>query len=142
MSAREKIAYLKGLLDGLGPVENEGQGKIFRAVVDALDALSLEVAEHEDLIQEQRELYEDLADDCALLDEDLDSLEKAFSDFSGEGDMDDEDDEDEDDEFDRNYVSVTCPHCSYVFYYQPEEYEPDEALECPGCGKDFEQPKE
>ena len=47
MSAREKIAYLKGLLDGLGPVENEGQGKIFRAVVDALDALSLEVAEHE-----------------------------------------------------------------------------------------------
>ncbi|PKL02207.1 MAG: hypothetical protein CVV55_05630, partial [Synergistetes bacterium HGW-Synergistetes-2] len=116
MSAREKIAYLKGLLDGLGPVENEGQGKIFRAVVDALDALSLEVAEHEDLIQEQRELYEDLADDCALLDEDLDSLEKAFSDFSGEGDLDDEDDEDEFDEFDRNYVSVTCPHCSYVFY--------------------------
>ena len=56
MSAREKIAYLKWLLDGLGPVENEGQGKIFRAVVDALDALSLEVAEQEDLIQELREL--------------------------------------------------------------------------------------
>ncbi len=143
MSAREKIAYLKGLLDGLGDAENEGQGKIFKAVVDALDALSLEVAEHEELIQEQRELYEDLADDCALLDEDLDALEKAFVEFSGEEGFDGEEDEDEDDvEFDQSYVSVTCPHCSYVFYFQPEEYEPDEVLECPGCGKHFEQPKE
>ena len=40
MSAREKIAYLKGLLDGLGPVKDEGQNKIFSAVLDALDALA------------------------------------------------------------------------------------------------------
>ena len=92
MSAREKIAYLKGLLDGLGPAKDEGQNKIFGAMVDALEALSLEVDEHEELIEEQRELYEDLADDCALLDEDLDSMERVFAEFMGEGDDDDDGD--------------------------------------------------
>ena len=146
MSAREKIAYLKGLLDGLGPVKDEGQNKIFAGLVDALDALSQEVADQGELIEEQRELYEDLADDCALLDEDLDALERAFAECSGEvyGDEEDEDDEDEDededeDTFDESYLSVTCPSCGYIFYYQPEEYEEDEALQCPGCGKEFPQ---
>ena len=142
MSAREKIAYLKGLLDGLGPAKDEGQNKIFGAMVDALEALSLEVDEHEELLEEQRELYEDLADDCALLDEDLDSMERVFAEFMGEGDDDDEDDDDDDDDdvdFDESYISVCCPSCAYVFYYQPEEYEGDEKLVCPGCGKEFEQ---
>ena len=143
MSAREKIAYLKGLLDGLGPAKDEGQNKIFGAMVDALDALSQEVADQGELMEEQRELYEDLADDCALLDEDLDALEKAFAECSGEDfdDDDDDEDEDEDDEdaFDESYVSVTCPSCEYVFYYQPDEYEVDEPLQRPGCGKEFPQ---
>lgn len=141
MSAREKIAYLKGLLDGLGPAKDEGQNKIFGAMVDALEALSLEVDEHDELIEEQRELYEDLADDCALLDEDLDSMERVFAEFMGEGDDDDEDDDDDDEDadFDESYISVSCPSCGYVFYYQPEEYEGDEKLQCPGCGKEFEQ---
>ena len=95
MSAREKIAYLKGLIDGLGPAGDEGQGRIFAAIVDALDALSAEVVEHGELIEEQRELYEDLSDDCALLDEDLDALEKAFAECSGESDFDEDEDEDE-----------------------------------------------
>ena len=47
MSAREKIAYLKGMLDGLGPVKDEGQNKIFAGLVDALDALSQEVADQD-----------------------------------------------------------------------------------------------
>ena len=145
MSAREKIAYLKGLLDGLGPVKDEWQNKIFAGLVDALDALSQEVADQGELIEEQRELYEDLADDCALLDEDLDALERAFAECGGEayGDEDDEDDDEEEDEdedeFDESYLSVTCPSCGYVFYYQPEEYEEDETLQCPGCGKEFPQ---
>ncbi len=117
MSAREKIAYLKGLLDGVAPDENEGQCKIFGAVVDALEALSLEVAEHDELIQEQRALYDDLADDCALLDEDLDALERTVGELTGEDEFEmDDDAEFEDCEFDANYVSVTCPLCCYVFY--------------------------
>lgn len=149
MSAREKIAYLKGLIDGLGPAGDEGQGRIFAAIVDALDALSAEVVEHGELIEEQRELYEDLSDDCALLDEDLDALEKAFSECSGESDFDEDEDEDEDEEdeevdeeaFDESYVSATCPTCKYVFYFQPEEYGEDEPLQCPSCGVEFQRQK-
>lgn len=144
MSAREKIAYLKGLLDGLGPAKDEGQNKIFGAMVDALDALSQEVEDQGELMEEQRELYEDLADDCALLDEDLDALEKAFAESSGENfpeisDEEGEDDDEDNEDFDESYLSVTCPFCKYVFYYQPEEYEEGELLQCPGCGKEFEQ---
>lgn len=141
MSAREKIAYLKGLLHGLGPAEDEGQNKIFAGLVDALDALSREVEEHGELIEEQRELFEDLSDDCALLDEDLDALEEAFHELTGgEFDFDDDgdfDDEDDDEAFDESYLSVTCPSCGYVFYYQPEDYEEGENLQCPGCGEEF-----
>ena len=54
MSAREKIAYLKGLLDGLGPAKDEGQNKIFGALVEALDALSEEVEDQGERIDEQR----------------------------------------------------------------------------------------
>ncbi|HCL78426.1 MAG TPA: hypothetical protein DIC53_00490 [Synergistaceae bacterium] len=137
MSAREKIAYLKGLLDGLGPVKDEGQNKIFSAVLDALDALAQEMEDHGEIIEEQKELYEDLADDCALLDEDLDALEKAFAVYSEEGALDDDDDDVED--FEESYLSVTCPSCGYVFYYQPDEYEDGEQLQCPSCGTSFDQ---
>ena len=148
MSAREKIAYLKGLLDGVGPAENEGLGKIFGAVVEALEALSLDIAEQEEMINDQRELYEDLADDCALLDEDLDTLEKKVAELTDEDDDFDSDDEPDyeqelnEGDFDESYVSVTCPKCGYVFYYQQDEYEEDEPLECPGCGESFPQPAE
>lgn len=135
MSARERIAYLKGLLDGLGPAREEGHNKIFGAVLDALDALVQEMEEHGEIIEEQKELYEDLADDCALLDEDLDALERAFAEYTGEG-MSDEDDDMED--FDESYLSVTCPSCGYVFYYQPDEYEEGEELQCPSCGVNFD----
>lgn len=140
MSAREKIAYLKGLLDGLGPVEDERQNKIFSAVLDALDALAQEMEDHGEIIEEQKELYEDLADDCALLDEDLDALEKAFAVYSGENVLDDDDDDDDDvEDFEESYLSVTCPSCGYVFYYQPDEYEDGEQLQCPSCGTSFDQ---
>ncbi len=141
MSAREEIAYLKGLIHGLGPAKDEGQNKIFAGLLEALEALSREVAEQAELIEELRDMYDELADDCAILDEDLDSLERAFSDYSGEDySLDDNDwDEDGDDEYDESYVSVVCPSCGHSFFYQPDEYEEDEPLQCPDCGTEFPQ---
>ncbi|HCA41188.1 MAG TPA: hypothetical protein DEP01_06720 [Aminobacterium sp.] len=139
MSAKEKIAFLKGLLAGLN-MKDETTVKAFQAVTEALDALAEEIEEHGDLIEEQQDLYEELADDWALLDEDLDKLERSFAEIVGE-DFEGGEEEEESD-FDETYESVSCPKCGHVFYYQPEMYEEDEPLQCPNCGESFALPAE
>lgn len=139
MSAKEKIAYLKGLLAGLD-IQDETTAKAFKSVTEALEALAEEVEEQADIIEEQLDLYEELADDFSLLDEDLDSLERSFAEYVGE-DFD-ETDEDEEADFDETYESVACPKCGHIFYYQPEVYGEDESLQCPDCGETFAQPTE
>ncbi len=43
MSALEKVAYLKGLVEGLGVSADTNEGKIFKAIIDALDSIATEV---------------------------------------------------------------------------------------------------
>jgi rubrerythrin len=135
MSAFEKIAYLKGLLDGL-EVADENQQKIYAAVVEALDSLAREVADQTDVIEELRDSYDELSDDVDQIDEDLESLEDDF--YDG---MDDEIPEGEDTEYDEVYDSVVCPKCGHVFYFEPGSCDPEEELQCPACGEKFEQPE-
>ncbi len=131
MSSLEKIAYLKGLLDGL-EVEDENLKKIYAAMVESLDALSRELVDQMEVIEELRDMYEDLSDDYSQLDEDLEVLENDLSELYGEGDLEEEPD------FDEIYESVSCPKCGHLFYYDPEAYEDEEMLECPACGEKFE----
>lgn len=53
MSAKEKIAYLKGLLAGLN-MKDETAAKAFSSVTEALEALADEIEEHAALIEEDR----------------------------------------------------------------------------------------
>lgn len=131
MSALEKVAYLKGLLDGL-EVEDENQKKIYAALVEALDALARDMTDQLEVIDELRDMYEDLSDDYTQLDENLEVLEQDLAELYGEDDMEEEPD------FDEIYESVTCPKCGHLFYYDPEAYEEGEQLECPGCGEKFD----
>lgn len=135
MSALEKIAYLKGLLDGL-EVTDESQKKIYAAMVEALDSIAHEVVEQSEMVEEVRDLYDELSDDLDQLDEDLESLEDDFYDvMGGEGQEEDET------EFDEIYESVTCPKCSHIFYFEPGSYEEEEMIQCPACGENFAQPE-
>ena len=49
MGISEKIAYLKGLMEGMNVDTESNEGKLFAAVVDVLDEIALEV---EDLTDE------------------------------------------------------------------------------------------
>lgn len=123
MSAREKIAFLKGLLEGLDP-KGDPERKIYFAIVETLHALADEIDDHDELLEEQRETIEDLSEYCEQLEEDLSRLE---------GDLDDRDDlleEEAGDTFD----SVECPQCGHVFFFKPETRSEDGALQCPECG--------
>ena len=135
MNAKERIAYLRGLLDFMPKEEKET--KIYSAIVEALDALALELGGHAKLLELQREDYESLSDEMDELHETLYELEESIGLDSSEDFDGDEIDDGDLDELTESYISVTCPSCAYSFYYKYEEGKEDEKLICPGCGEEF-----
>ena len=132
MTTTEKVAYMKGLMEGMQIDESTNEGKLFKLVNEILDDLSKDVADLQDYTAE-------LTEQVDAVDEDLNTLEEDFYD-----DWDDEDecagcpgcDGVEDDE-DEEYYDVTCPSCG-------EEFEVDEdtlldgGIDCPNCNEHLE----
>ncbi|MDR2175496.1 MAG: transposase [Synergistaceae bacterium] len=136
MNSRERIAYLRGLLDFMPKEEKET--KIYSAIVEALDSLASDMEEHAKLLDLQREDYDSLADEVSDLQESVYDLEESLGaesdeDYGGEV----EDESDEDGESTESYISMTCPSCAYSFYYKYEEGKENEKLVCPSCGEEF-----
>ena len=118
MTITEKVAYIKGLLEGLALDESKPETKVIKAIVDALDDIALTAADTEQRV-------ETLEGYCDELDDDLAVLEDEFY-----GDVD-EDDEDADDDV----ICVECPNCG-------EEVCLDDSMDfskikCPACGEEF-----
>lgn len=116
MNAKEKVAYLKGLLDGVTLDESKPETKIIKALADALDCFAEEIA----VLTAKAEKAEDYLDE---LDHDLGELEADFY------ECDEEDDEDDEDEYE---------------YYDEDEDMIDDLLdsdgaECDGCCSDCTQ---
>jgi hypothetical protein len=136
LNSRERIAYLRGLLDFMPKEEKET--KIYSAIVEALDSLASDMEEHAKLLDLQREDYDSLADEVSDLQESVYDLEESLGaesdeDYGGEV----EDESDEDGESTESYISMTCPSCAYSFYYKYEEGKENEKLVCPSCGEEF-----
>ena len=118
MTITEKVAYIKGLLEGLALDESKPETKVIKVIVDALDDIALTAADTEQRV-------ETLEGYCDELDDDLAVLEDEFY-----GDVD-EDDEDADDDV----ICVECPNCG-------EEVCLDDSMDfskikCPACGEEF-----
>ena len=133
MNSRERIAYLKGLLDCMPREEREA--RVYSAIVEALDALALELEEHMKLLELQREDCDSLADEVDELQEAVYELEESLG--TGPDSQYDDTDESGLEELTESYISTTCPSCAYTFYYKYEEGKENEKLVCPGCGEEF-----
>lgn len=133
MNSKERIAYLRGLLDFMPREEKET--KIYSAIVEALDSLAIELEEHTRLLELQREDYDSLAGELDDIHEALYELEEAVE--TEDTDDDSSDGYDEDEELVDSYISVTCPSCAYPFYYKYEEGKEDGKFICPSCGEEF-----
>ncbi|QSX06036.1 hypothetical protein JYG23_00790 [Sedimentibacter sp. zth1] len=94
----EKIAYLKGLAEGLDVSENTKEGKLFKAMIDVLEEITNNIDE---LVEDQDEVNEYLD----LLDEDLSKVE---GEIFGEYDIDEDFEFDEDDFEDECECSCGC----------------------------------
>ncbi len=123
MTITEKVAYLKGLLEGLGVDADSKEGKIWKAVMDVLADVAISVEDLEATVEEMGEQVD-------TIDEDLDALETEFYDDDCDCDCDCCDCDDE-------FYDVTCPNCGEEFAVD-EETLLDGSVECPKCGENLE----
>ncbi len=129
----EKVAYLKGLTEGMEIDKTTKEGKILTAVMDVLESLANQFEDLEDYTAE-------LTEQVDAIDEDLDLLE---SDYYDEWDDDDDDYCDGDcdacgeDCEGNEFYDVTCPSCDTTFCVD-EDTLLEGGIECPNCGEHLE----
>lgn len=99
MGISEKVAYLKGLMEGMNLNADSNEGKLFLAIADVLDEIALEV---EDLTDEVMEL----GDGLDVISDDLGDVEDIVYDDEDEDDYEDEEDDEDDEE---ECYATTCP---------------------------------
>ena len=77
MTTSEKVAYLKGLADGLNLGKETKEEKLISAIIDTLECIALDIEDLEDTVFEMGEEIDAISDDLSvvedfLLDEDDD----------------------------------------------------------------------
>ena len=88
MEILEKVAYMKGLAEGIGLDVKSKEGKLLKVMMDILDDVALEL---QDIRDEQGDLEEGLD----AVSEDLADVETYLFDLEEEDDDEEEEDEDE-----------------------------------------------
>lgn len=129
MNTLERVAYIKGLAEGLELDETTKEGKLLKTIIEVLGDMAEDAADLEDYVAE-------LSEQVDAVDEDLSTLEEVVYD-----ELDDEDDCDCDcdccDEWDEELYDVTCPNCQEEIVID-EETLLDGGIECPNCGEPLE----
>lgn len=147
MTLSEKVAYLKGLSEGIG-LADEGRDKLLKAMIDALSDAALSIEDLEDGMDELGaqvdEIDEDLSDvEQALYDDDDDEVDD--EDFGCDGNcsecdadcFDADDYEDVEDEDDEDTIEVVCPACEETICL-PIDSIGEDGIVCPECGAQLE----
>lgn len=133
MTLSEKVAYLKGVAEGLKfDPEASKEGKLISIMMDILEHIALNAEENDDSIQALADQIDDVSDSLAMLEDTVYSEEFHFED-------------DEDDDLDEalaaleedGYIELECPNCSDTIVLDMSALE-DGAVTCPGCGQAFE----
>lgn len=119
MEILEKVAYMKGLAEGLGLDTKSKEGKLLKVIMDILDDMALEL---QDIHAEQGELEEGLD----AVSDDLADVETYLYEQDGE-----------DDEDDGEVYQTTCPNCQEDVFFD-EDILADGSILCPNCGEKLE----
>ena len=117
MTISEKVAYLKGLADGLAiDTEKSKEGKLIHEIIGILEEIGMSI--------------EDLEENTVALGEEIDAVSDDLSDV--EDVVFDEDEEDDDEDF----FTVECPTCGKELVVD-EDALVEGVIQCPGCGDTF-----
>ncbi|MBQ2774879.1 MAG: hypothetical protein IJF40_03180 [Clostridia bacterium] len=117
MTVTEKVAYIKGLVDGLNLDGTKDEVKVIKAMIDLLDDIAMSVAD----LEEGLDVVSDQVDS---VDEDLAELESYV--------YDDDDCDCDDCCDDEEYYEVECPKCGEIICVDEGILE-DGSIDCPNC---------
>ena len=123
MTISEKVAYLKGLAEGLDlDTVKSKEGKLISVMIGIMEELAMSV--------------EDLEENALNLGEEIDVLSDDLADV--EEVVFDEDYEDDDDleDYDDDWFEVECPTCGADIMVDDDALTEGE-VECPGCGSRY-----
>lgn len=151
MKLTEKIAYMKGLLDGMELDNSTKEGKAILQMAEVMEEMGVYIDDLQSQIDELTEL-------CDLLDKDLGEVETDLycdDDFDDDDDFDFDDDEDDDndfrigrvlpadyddsayedsDDYSNEIYVVSCPSCDETVNLTERELE-EGSIVCPHCGE-------
>ncbi len=120
MTISEKVAYLKGLAEGLDlDTQKSKEGKLISVMIGILEEVALSI--------------EDLEENSLALGEEIDVLSDDLADVESVV-FEDEDDEDEDD--DEDFFEVECPTCEEPLVIDDETLA-EGVIVCPNCETKF-----
>ena len=123
MTISEKVAYLKGLAEGLDlDTEKSKEGKLISVMIGILEELGLAV--------------EDLEENALNLGEEIDVLSDDLADVEDIVFDDEDEDEDDEEEFDDDWFEVECPSCDEVLVVDEDALE-EGYIKCPNCGTEY-----
>lgn len=126
---KERVAYLKGLAEGMQISDATNEGKLLKAIIDVLEDVAIAVDDVE-------EVQEQLSEQVDEMDEDLAEMESLiYDDECGCDNCDEDDDEDEDD--DDSLAEFDCPHCGESITLEADDINKDSII-CPSCKKEIE----
>ena len=121
MTISEKVAYLKGLAEGLDlDTQKSKEAKLISVMIGILEEIGLSI--------------EDLEENALALGEEIDVLSDDLADVE-EVVFEDDEDEDEED-YDDDWFEVECPNCDEPIIIDDEALEAG-VVECPNCQTKF-----
>ena len=140
MELKEKAAYLKGLVEGLGIDESTKEGKVIKAMSELLCEMAQAVDGIDEDVTQAYDQINDLSEELEDLEADLYEDDDADEEEDAESADDTEDENDEDDNADvasEPYYEVACPACGETVYVSEDDLDAGEAI-CPSCKVAFE----
>ena len=137
MTTSEKVAYLKGLAEGLGFDKESKEGRILDAILDILEDVAHDIEDLEENAWELGEAIDQVSDD-------LSDIEDIVYDLDEDEDDDEDEDEccgccceDEDEDEEPVFYEVTCPACENTITIDEDVLNLG-SIECPNCGETLE----
>ena len=121
MTISEKVAYLKGLAEGLNlDTEKSKEGKLISVMIGILEEIGLSI--------------EDLEENAQALGEEIDVLSDDLADVESEVFGEDEDEDGED--YDDDWSEVECPNCEEPLIIDDKALA-EGVVQCPNCETKF-----
>ena len=123
MTISEKVAYLKGLAEGLNlDTEKSKEGKLISVMIGILEEIGLSI--------------EDLEENTQALGEEIDVLSDDLSDVEDVVFDEDEDEDEDDEDYDDDWFEVECPTCEEPMVIDDKALA-DGMIQCPNCHDKF-----